>query len=63
MNLNNNNLNINKMNRIEQLIINKYPNQLQKIKDQIEVLKQNYDEELFLEEDILESILIELNII
>ena len=51
------------MNRIEQLIINKYPNQLQKIKDQIEVLKQNYDEELFLEEDILESILIELNII
>ena len=63
MNLNNNNLNKNKMNRIEQLIINKYPNQLQEIKDQIEVLKQNYDEELFLEEDILESILIELNII
>lgn len=51
------------MNRIEQLIINKYPNQLQEIKDQIEILKQNYDEELFLEEDIIESILIELNII
>ena len=51
------------MNRIEQLIINKYPNQLQEIKDQIEVLKQDYDQELFLEEDIIESILIELNII
>jgi len=51
------------MNRIEQLIINKYPNQLQEIKDQIEVLKQDYDQDMFLEEDIIESILIELNII
>ena len=51
------------MTRIEQLIVDKYPNQLDQIKEQIEVLKQNYDEELFLEEDILESILIELNII
>jgi len=58
MNLNNNN-----MTRIEQLIVNKYPNQLQEIKDQIELLKLEYDEELFLEEDIIESILIELNII
>jgi len=51
------------MTRIEQLIVNKYPNQLQEIKDQIELLKLEYDEELFLEEDIIESILIELNII
>jgi hypothetical protein len=51
------------MTRIEQLIVNKYPNQLQEIKDQIELLKLDYDEELFLEEDIIESILIELNII
>ena len=58
-----NQINNNNMTRIEQLIINKYPNQLQEIKDQIEILKQNYDEEIFLEEDILESILIELNII
>ena len=51
------------MTRIEQLIVNKYPNQLQEIKDQIELLKLQYDEELFLEEDIIESILIELDII
>jgi hypothetical protein len=51
------------MTRIEQLIVNKYPNQLQEIKDQIELLRLEYDEELFLEEDIIESILIELNII
>ena len=51
------------MTRIEQLIVNKYPNQLQEIKDQIELLKLDYDEELFLEEDIIESILIELDII
>ena len=51
------------MTRIEQLIVSKYPNQLQEIKDQIELLRLEYDEELFLEEDIIESILIELNII
>jgi hypothetical protein len=58
-----NQINNNNMTRIEQLIINKYPNKLQEIKDQIELLKLEYDEELFLEEDIIESILIELNII
>ena len=51
------------MNRIDQLILSKYPNQLDQIKDQIELMKQDYDEDQFLEEDIIESILIELNII
>ena len=51
------------MTRIEQLIVNKYPNQLQDILNKIEVMKQDYDKDMFLEEDIEESILIELNII
>jgi hypothetical protein len=51
------------MTRIEQLIENKYPNQLQDILNKIEVMKQDYDKDMFLEEDIEESILIELNII
>ena len=51
------------MTRIEQLIVNKYPNQLQDILNKIELMKKDYDQEMFLEEDILESILIELNII
>jgi hypothetical protein len=51
------------MNRIDQLILSKYPNQLNQIKEQIELMKQDYDENQFLEEDIIESILIELDII
>jgi hypothetical protein len=51
------------MNRIEELIVQKYPNQLDEILTQIEVMKQDYDQDMFLEEDIIESILIELNII
>jgi hypothetical protein len=51
------------MNRIEELIVQKYPYQLEDILTQIEVMKQDYDPEMFLEEDIIESILIELNII
>ena len=51
------------MTRIEQLIVNKYPHQLQDILNKIEVMKQDYDKDMFLEEDIEESILIELNII
>ena len=51
------------MNRIDQLILNKYPNQLDQIKEQIELMKEHYDQDQFLEEDIIESILIELNII
>jgi hypothetical protein len=51
------------MNRLHQLILDKYPNQLEEILTQIEVMKQDYDQDMFLEEDIIESILIELNII
>jgi hypothetical protein len=51
------------MNRIDQLILSKYPNQLDQVKDQIELMKQDYDQDQFLEEDIIESILTELNII
>lgn len=51
------------MNRIDQLILSKYPNQLDQIKEQIELMKEHYDQDQFLEEDIIESILIELNII
>ena len=51
------------MNRIEQLIEDRYPGQLEEIKRQIEILSKEYDEEQFLEEDILESVLMELDII
>jgi hypothetical protein len=51
------------MNRIEQLIENRYPGQLQEILDKIEILSKDYDEEQFLEEDILENVLMELDII
>jgi len=51
------------MTRIEYLIEQKYPNQLEEILTKIEVMKQDYDQDMFLEEDIEESILIELNII
>ncbi len=51
------------MNRIDQLILSKYPNQLDQIKEQIELMKKDYDQDIFLEEDIEESILIELGII
>ena len=51
------------MNDFEKLIENKYPGQLNKILDRIEILSKDYDKEQFLEEDILESILFELDII
>jgi DNA polymerase III delta subunit len=51
------------MNRIDQLILNRYPDQLDQIKNKIELLKLDYDEDQFDEEDILESILMELDII
>jgi hypothetical protein len=51
------------MTRTEQLILEKYPNQLQEILNKIELMKKDYDTDMFLEEDIEESILIELNII
>ena len=51
------------MNRIEQLIENRYPGQLEEMKRRIEILSKEYDEEQFLEEDILENVLMELDII
>jgi hypothetical protein len=50
-------------NRIDQLILSKYPNQLDQIKEQIKLMTLEYDQNMFLEEDIEESILIELGII
>jgi len=51
------------MNRIEQLIVSRYPGHLSEILDQIEIMKLDYDQDQFLEEDILESILLGLDII
>ena len=51
------------MNRIDQLIEDRYPGQLDQIKVYIEIMKTDYDQDQFLEEDILESILFELDII
>ena len=51
------------MNRIDQQIEARYPGQLDQIKAYIEILKTDYDQDQFLEEDILESILFELDII
>ena len=51
------------LSRIDQLIEDRYPGQLEEIKRQIEILSKEYDEDQFLEEDILESILFELDII
>ena len=51
------------MNRIEQQIENRYPGQLDLIKRTIEQMKTTYDYDQFLEEDILEDILTELDII
>ena len=51
------------MNRIDQLIEARYPGQLDQIKFYIEIMKTDYDQDQFLEEDILESILFELDII
>ncbi len=51
------------MNRIDNLIIKKYPGRLLEIWGIIEEMKQDYDTDQFLEEDILENILMELDII
>lgn len=51
------------MNRIEQLIENRYPGKLNEILNKIDILSKEYDEEQFLEEDILENVLMELDII
>ncbi len=50
-------------NRIDQLIYDRYPGHVEEIKSYIEILKTDYDQDQFLEEDILESILTKLDII
>ena len=49
--------------RIDQLIYNRYPGQFDQIKAYIEIMKTDYDQDQFLEEDILEDILTKLDII
>tara|TARA_Y100000385_G_scaffold192759_1_gene199346 strand:+ start:325 stop:480 length:156 start_codon:yes stop_codon:yes gene_type:complete len=51
------------MNRIQSMIELQYPGRLSEIEELIEVMKLDYDSDMFLEEDIEESILMELNII
>mgnify|MGYP001579000216 FL=1 len=50
-------------NRIDQLINNRYPGMVDEIRRVIEWLKRDYDQDQFLEEDIMENILMELDII
>ncbi len=51
------------MNRIQSQIELEYPGRLSEIEELIETMKLEYDSDMFLEEDIVESILLELNII
>ena len=56
-------INIITMNRIQSQIELQYPGRLQEIEELIETMKLEYDSTQFLDEDIEESILMELNII
>lgn len=49
--------------RIDQLINDRYPGQVKMIRGVIEWLKRDYDQDQFLEEDIMENILMDLDII
>ncbi len=49
--------------RINQLISMRYPGRVKEIRSVIEVLKEDYDEDQFLEEDIMDNILMDLDII
>ncbi len=49
--------------RIDQQIYDRYPGQVDQIKTYIEIMKTDYDQDQFLEEDILEDILTKLDII
>ena len=51
------------MNRIQSQIELQYPGRLKEIEELIETMKLEYDTNQFMDEDIEESILIELNII
>ncbi len=49
--------------RINQLISMRYPGRVKEIRGVIAWLKRDYDEDQFLEEDIMENILMDLDII
>ena len=51
------------MNRVEQMIEDKYPGQLESVKRTIESMSKEYDFNQFHEDDIFEDILLRLNII
>ena len=51
------------MNRIEKLVHDKFPESGKEMMRVIEEMKKDYDSDQFLEEDIIEAILIRLNII
>ena len=50
-------------NRIDRLINDRYPGRVMEIRSVIETLKRDYDEDQFLEEDIMDNILMDLDII
>ncbi len=50
-------------NRIDQLINDRYPGKLNTIHRVINIMKEDYDQDQFLEEDITENILMDLDII
>jgi hypothetical protein len=50
-------------NRIDRLIEARYPGKVKMIRRVIEIMRRDYDPEQFLEEDITENILMELDII
>ena len=50
-------------NRIDQLINDRYPGKVNVIHEVINIMKEDYDQDQFLEEDIMENILMELDII
>ena len=50
-------------NRIDQLINDRYPGKVEMIHRVINIMKEDYDQDQFLEEDIMENILMDLDII
>ena len=54
---------MNTNNRIDQLINDRYPGRVKEIHEVINIMKEDYDQDQVLEEDIMENILMELDII
>ncbi len=50
-------------NRIDQLINDRYPGKVEMIHRVISIMRRDYDQDQFLEEDIMENILMDLDII